>query len=50
MRLLANGGRETMIRDVFQAIADRNNMIRSGMERGVTDGFVKLDGLLGEIG
>ena len=33
---------------VFQSVADRDGMIQSGMERGVTEGYEKLDDLLGE--
>lgn len=31
---------------VFQSVADRDGMIQSGMERGVNDGYEKLDELL----
>ena len=31
---------------VFQSVADRDGMVQSGMERGVTDGYEKLDELL----
>ena len=31
---------------VFQSVADRDGMIQSGMERGVDDGYEKLDELL----
>lgn len=31
---------------VFQSVADRDGMIQSGMERGVNDGYEKLDQLL----
>ena len=33
---------------VFQSVADRDGMIQSGMERGVSDGYEKLDDLLTE--
>lgn len=33
---------------VFQSVADRDGMIKSGMERGVTDGYEKLDAILAE--
>ena len=31
---------------VFQSVADRDGMVQSGMERGVTEGYEKLDELL----
>jgi len=31
---------------VFQSVADRDGMLQSGMERGVTEGYDKLDRLL----
>ncbi len=31
---------------VFRSVADRDGMVMSGMERGVNDGYEKLDGLL----
>ena len=33
---------------VFQSVEDRDGMIASGMERGVNDGYEKLDSLLGD--
>lgn len=43
------GPRElTMILEtfVFQSVADRDGMLRSGMERGVNDGYDRLDEIL----
>ena len=41
------GGRSRIVhQSVFQSVADRDGMVRSGMERGVTDGYEKLDALL----
>src|SRR5512143_2917394 len=41
------GGRTRLtIQSVFQSLADRDGMIQSGMERGVNEGFEKLDELL----
>jgi len=34
---------------VFQSVQDRDGMIASGMERGVSDGYQKLDTLLEQI-
>jgi uncharacterized protein YndB with AHSA1/START domain len=33
---------------VFQSVADRDGMVRSGMERGVNEGYDRLDDLLGK--
>jgi len=41
------GGRSRLVhQSVFQSVADRDGMIQSGMERGVTEGYDKLDKLL----
>jgi uncharacterized protein YndB with AHSA1/START domain len=34
------------IQSVFQSVSDRDGMIQNGMERGVNDGYEKLDALL----
>jgi uncharacterized protein YndB with AHSA1/START domain len=33
---------------VFQSVADRDGMVQSGMERGVNDGYEKLDAMLAD--
>jgi uncharacterized protein YndB with AHSA1/START domain len=41
------GGRGRIVhQSVFQSVEDRDGMIQSGMERGVTEGYDKLDALL----
>jgi uncharacterized protein YndB with AHSA1/START domain len=41
------GGRSRLVhQSVFQSVADRDGMIASGMERGVVQGYDKLDTLL----
>ena len=41
------GGRSRLVhQSVFQTVADRDGMVASGMERGVTQGYDKLDDLL----
>ncbi len=41
------GGRSRIVhQSVFQSVQDRDGMIQSGMERGVTEGYEKLDVLL----
>lgn len=43
---LPNGRCRLVHQSVFQSVADRDGMVRSGMERGVNDGYEKLDALL----
>ena len=44
------GGRSRIVhQSVFQSVADRDGMIASGMERGVTEGYDKLDTLLKQL-
>jgi len=43
---LPNGRSRLVHQSVFQSVQDRDGMIASGMERGVNDGFEKLDSLL----
>lgn len=44
------GGRSRLVhQSVFQSVDDRDGMIASGMERGVTQGYDKLDSLLLEL-
>jgi uncharacterized protein YndB with AHSA1/START domain len=44
------GGRSRLVhQSVFQSVEDRDGMVASGMERGVVDGYNKLDILLPKI-
>jgi len=43
---LPNGRSRVVHQSVFFSEADRDGMVQSGMERGVTDGYEKLDALL----
>lgn len=44
------GGRSRLVhQSVFQSVADRDGMIASGMERGVVQGYDKLDKLLKDL-
>jgi len=44
------GGRSRLVhQSVFQSVDDRDGMIASGMERGVTQGYDKLDTLLEQL-
>ncbi len=41
------GGRSKLVhQSVFRSVEDRDGMVQSGMERGVTEGYEKLDRLL----
>jgi uncharacterized protein YndB with AHSA1/START domain len=42
---LPNGRSRMVHQSVFQSVEDRDGMIASGMERGVNDGYEKLDAL-----
>jgi uncharacterized protein YndB with AHSA1/START domain len=43
---LPNGRSRLVHQSVFQSVQDRDGMVASGMERGVNDGYEKLDALL----
>jgi uncharacterized protein YndB with AHSA1/START domain len=42
----ADGGTRLNITSVFQSVEDRDGMVQSGMEQGVTQGYDKLEDLL----
>lgn len=43
------GGRSRLVhQSVFFSVADRDGMVQSGMERGVNDGYEKLDAILAD--
>lgn len=46
---LPNGRSRVVHQSVFFSVADRDGMVQSGMERGVNDGYEKLDAILGEL-
>ena len=48
MRLESLPGNRTRVtvQSVFQSVADRDGMVRSGMERGVREGYERLDEVL----
>ena len=46
---LPNGRSRIVHQSVFQSVQDRDGMIASGMERGVKDGYEKLDSLLADM-
>ncbi len=43
---LPDGRSRVVHQSVFFSVADRDGMVQSGMERGVTDGYEKLDAML----
>jgi uncharacterized protein YndB with AHSA1/START domain len=45
---LPDGRTRLIHQSVFQSVQDRDGMIASGMERGVNDGYEKLDDLLAQ--
>ncbi|MGN6567153.1 MAG: hypothetical protein ACTHJ0_04335, partial [Flavipsychrobacter sp.] len=40
------GGARLTIQSIFRSVADRDGMMAAGMERGVREGFDKLDQIL----
>lgn len=46
---LPNGRSRIVHQSVFMSVNDRDGMVQSGMERGVSDGYEKLDLLLEEL-
>lgn len=51
MRLeeLPGGRTRATIQSVYQSVADRDGMVESGMERGVNEGYERLDELLDKM-
>ena len=49
LEALPGGRTRTTIQSVFQSVADRDGMIRSGMEKGVNEGYQKLDEFLEKL-
>src|SRR5580765_3040843 len=46
---LGNGRSRLVHQSVFQSVQDRDGMVASGMERGVTQGYDKLDNMLARL-
>jgi uncharacterized protein YndB with AHSA1/START domain len=46
---LPNGRSRLVHQSVFFSVADRDGMVHSGMERGVVDGYEKLDALFARL-
>ncbi len=51
MRLesLPDGRTKITVHSVFQSVSDRDGMIQAGMERGLNEGYERLDELLGRL-
>jgi uncharacterized protein YndB with AHSA1/START domain len=47
---LPGGRTRVTAQSVFQSVADRDGALQSGMERGVNEGFERLDELLASLG
>jgi hypothetical protein len=37
------------IHSIFQSVSDRDGMIQNGMERGITEGYERLDEILAKL-
>ena len=49
LEALPNGRTRLTTQSVFQTVADRDGMIQAGMERGVNEGYERLDELLANV-
>lgn len=47
---LPDGRTRLTIQSVFRSVSDRDGMIQSGMERGVNEGYERLDEILARMG
>jgi len=48
LEALPGGRTKITVHSVFQSVADRDGMIQAGMERGVNEGYERLDELLAD--
>jgi len=46
---LPGGRTKAMIHSIFQSVADRDGMIQNGMEKGMSEGYERLDDILGAM-
>jgi len=46
LKALPGGRTRIVVHSIFQSVADRDGMIEAGMERGLTEGYERLDELL----
>ena len=49
LEALPNGRTRLTVHSVFQSVSDRDGMVQSGMERGVNEGYERLDELLNKM-
>ncbi len=49
LEALPNGRTRLTAQSVFQSVSDRDGMIQAGMERGVNEGYERLDELLAKV-
>lgn len=49
LEALPDGRTRIMAQSVFQSVSDRDGMVQSGMERGVKEGYERLDELLEKL-
>jgi len=46
---LPDGRTKATIHSVFQSVSDRDGIIQNGMEKGVSEGYERLDDILGAM-
>jgi uncharacterized protein YndB with AHSA1/START domain len=49
LEALPNGRTKLTSQSVFQSVSDRDGMIQAGMERGVNEGYERLDEILEKL-
>ena len=49
LEALPSGRTRLTAQSVFQSVSDRDGMVQSGMERGVNEGYERLDEILGKM-
>ena len=49
LEALPNGRTKLTTQSVFQSVSDRDGMIQAGMERGINEGYERLDELLEKV-
>ena len=46
LEALPNGRTRLTDQSVFQSVSDRDGMVQNGMEKGITEGYERLDDIL----
>ena len=46
LEVLPGNRTKATIHSIFQSVSDRDGMVQNGMEKGVTEGYERLDGIL----